>query len=242
MCFTVNVNITREELEKRFNTGFIDHENHRPSYYYHATSLPELPAAGFFDDEYSIRLLKWGLIPGWVTGEEEAQKIRYMTFNARAETIATKPSFRGAFRRNRCIIPVSGFFEWQHKGGKKIPWYIYPSKNGILPLAGLFDTWKNPGDGNVILTFTIITTKANKLLSEIHNTKKRMPLILHDGDQDKWVNHQSEDAEITSLLEPFPDDELEAHTISPLISKPRINRNTPELLKEYSYPDQSALF
>ena len=242
MCFTVNVNITREELEKRFNTAFIDHENYRPSYYYHANSLPELPVAGFFGNEYNIRMLKWGLIPGWVAEEEEARKIRYMTFNARAETVATKASFKGPFRRRRCIIPVSGFFEWQHTGGKNIPWYIYPSHPGIMMLAGLYDLWRNPADGNSILTFTIITTRANKLLSEIHNTKKRMPVILHDGELEKWIDCKPDEEGIDALPEPYPDDALKALTISPLISNPKINRNTPELVREYKYPDQSTLF
>ncbi|MDT8401508.1 MAG: SOS response-associated peptidase [Bacteroidales bacterium] len=242
MCFTVNVNITREELEKRYNTAFIDHENYRPSYYYHAGSLPELPVTGFFGDEYNIRMLKWGLIPGWAEGEEEAQKIRYMTFNARAETLAKKPSFKEPFRRSRCIIPVRGFYEWQRTGGKKIPWYIYPSQPGIMMLAGLYDSWRNPADGKDILTFTIITTRANKLLSEIHNTKKRMPVILHDGDLEKWIDYKSDEAEIDTIFEPFPDDALKAHTIGPLITKQKINRNTPALIKEYKYPGQSMLF
>ncbi|MFO7851013.1 MAG: SOS response-associated peptidase family protein [Bacteroidota bacterium] len=121
MCFTVNVNIVKEELEKRFNTSFIDHENYRPSYYYNAHALPELPVVGYFDNEYNIRLMKWGLIPGWL-----------------------------------------------------------------------------------------------------------------DGD----TGHE----DLNTVLEPYPDESLKAHTISPLINNSRINRNTPQVVEPYTYPDQSTLF
>lgn len=242
MCFTVNVNIVKEELEKRFNTSFIDHENYRPSYYYHATSLPDLPVVGRFDNEINIRLLKWGLIPAWVGNEEEAGKIRYMTFNARAETLAARPSFRGSFRNGRCIVPVRGFFEWQHRHGRKVPWYVYLPHSEIMMLAGLYDSWRNPLDGNRINTFSIVTTEANELLSEIHNTKKRMPLVLKEKDADTWMDNDTKDVELENILKPLSDNVLKAHTISPLINNHKVNRNTPELIEEYSYPDQAGLF
>ena len=97
MCFTVNVNLVKEELEKQFNTSFIDHENYRPSYYYHAHAKPDLPVAAYFDNEYSIRLLRWGLIPSWTREADEARKISSMTLNARSETVAHKPSYSDSY-------------------------------------------------------------------------------------------------------------------------------------------------
>lgn len=242
MCFTVNVNIVKEELERRFNTSFIDHENYRPSYYYHAHALPDLPVAGYFNNEFNIRMIKWGLIPGWTPGEEEARKIRYMTFNARAETLATKPSFSGSFTSRRCIIPVIGFYEWQHGGGDKIPWYIYMPDSKIMMLAGLYDSWRDPVTKDNLLTFTIITSAANKLLTEIHNTKKRMPVILQEHAEKKWLEPNTGEDELNEILKPYPDKDLLAHTISPLINNVRVNRNTAELVKPYEYPDQASLF
>lgn len=242
MCFTVNVNIVKEELEKRFNTTFIDHENYRPSYYYHAHSLPELPVAGFFDNDFNIRMLKWGLIPGWTRGEEEAREIRYMTFNARAETISSKPSFSGSYMKRRCIIPVRGFYEWQHKAGMKIPWYIYPAGTDIMMLGGLYDSWKDQTTGNRLNTFTIVTSPANKLLSEIHNTKKRMPVIIQEENREKWLSSETPENELNKMLEPVPDDSLSAHTIGPLINDTGSDRNKPGLIKPYNYPGQSTLF
>ncbi len=242
MCFTVNVNIVREELEKKFGTEFIDPRDYTPSYYYHAHSLPELPVAGYFNNEFNIRLLKWGLIPEWVRGEDKAREIRYMTFNARAESIATKPSFKYSFKKRRCIIPVRGFFEWQERNTGKVPWYIHLPGLEIMMLAGLYDTWRNPVDGSAVNTFTIITTGANKLLSEIHNTKKRMPLILQEEKAGQWLRPQTGEKDMDEILQPYPDDGLEAHTISPLINNKRVNRNTPDIIEPYSYPDQPGLF
>ena len=100
------------------------------------------------------------------------------TFNARSESIDKKPSFSSSFRSKRCIIPVKGFFEWQHVGNEKIPWYIYHSENEILSIAGLYDEWIENNTGEVFSTFSIITTDANDLMAEIHNSAKRMPAIL----------------------------------------------------------------
>lgn len=242
MCFTVNVNIVREELERKFGTGFTGPRDYSPSYYYNAHSLPELPVAGHFNNEFSIRLLKWGLIPGWVREEDQAGEIRYMTFNARAETLASKPSFKQSFKNRRCIIPVRGFYEWQDRETGKVPWYIFLPGSEIMMLAGLHDTWRHPLEGSEVNTFTIITTRANKLLSEIHNTKRRMPLILQEEKAAKWLEHETGEKEIDNILEPYPDEGLEAHTISPLINNKRVNRNTPALIEKYTYPAQPDLF
>ncbi|HUS87302.1 MAG TPA: SOS response-associated peptidase [Bacteroidales bacterium] len=242
MCFTVNVNIIKEELERRYGTDLIDHDNYRPSYYYHAHSLPDMPVVyKTKSEEKSISLFKWGLIPGWVRSEEEANRIRYMTFNAKAETLSEKPSFSRAFKRSRCIVPVSGFFEWQHIPGRKQPWYIYNPDEPVLSLAGLYDRWSMPGEGNDIYTFSIITTAANQLLAEIHNTKKRMPMILARDNEDKWLESDSTE-ELANLLRPLPDNILSAHKISPLIGNSRVNRNIPELIEPYTPPEDQPLF
>ncbi len=241
MCFTVNVNIVKEELEKKFGASFIDHEKYRPSYYYHAHSLPELPVTAIYNDEPEIRMLRWGLIPGWTEGEEEAGKIRYMTFNARAETLDAKPSFADSYLKRRCLIPVMGFYEWQHKGGEKIPWYIYSPDKKILMLAGLYDRWIDHRGGNSIMSFTVVTSAANNMLSEIHNTKKRMPVIIRDGKEKEWLSGQTDRHDLDAMLAPLPDECLRAHTISPLITR-GLDRNNPDLIKPYRYPDQASLF
>ena len=125
-----------------------------------------------------LRLLRWGLIPSWTRSIEDANVIRYKTFNARAESIDKKPSFSSSVRSKRCIIPVKGFFEWQHAGKSKIPWYIYHHENDILSIAGIFDEWTETGTGEKYSTFSIVTTDANDMMAEIHNSARRMPVIL----------------------------------------------------------------
>jgi putative SOS response-associated peptidase YedK len=241
MCFTVNVNLIKEELENRYGATLIDPDKYRPSYYYHAFSLPSLPAV-CSGDISKIKLLKWGLIPGWTKSQDQANIIRYKTFNARSESIATKPSFSSSFRSKRCIIPVKGFFEWQHLGNEKIPWYIYHTENEVLSLAGLYDDWIESNTGEVLSTFSIVTTEANDLMAVIHNSGKRMPVILNKSTENRWIDVSISTDEAISLIYPAPSEILKAHTISPLINDRSANRNTPEVIKPYNYSKENLLF
>jgi putative SOS response-associated peptidase YedK len=241
MCFTVNVNLIKEELENRYGATLIDPDKYRPSYYYHAFGLPSLPAI-CSEDPSSIKLLKWGLIPSWTKGIDQANIIRYKTFNARSESIDTKPSFSSSFSSKRCIIPVKGFFEWQHVGNEKIPWYIYQSENEVLSIAGIYDDWIENNTGEVFSTFSIITTEANDLMARIHNSGKRMPVILNNSSETRWLDLSVSKTEALNLLTPCPSDILKAHTISPLINSRSSDRNTPELIQPYNYPTGNLLF
>jgi putative SOS response-associated peptidase YedK len=241
MCFTVNVNLIKEELENRFGATLIDPDKYRPSYYYHAFGLPELPAI-CSESPDKIRLLKWGLIPSWTRNEEDAKLIRFKTFNARSETINKKPSFSSSFKSHRCIIPVSGYFEWQHIGKEKIPWYIYPTGDEILALAGLYNSWTSSSTGEVIDTFSIITTDANEFTAEIHNSGKRMPAILDRHAESLWLNLSLSENEALKLLTPAPESALKAHTVSPLINDKTANRNTSQVIQPYKYNTNNLLF
>lgn len=241
MCFSVNVNLIKEELESRYGATLIDPDNYRPSYYYHAFGLPELPAI-CSDTPGSIQLLKWGLIPSWTRSSDDAKQIRFKTFNARAESISKKPSFSSAFKSKRCIIPVVGFYEWQHRGKEKIPWYIYNPGNEIISIAGLYDEWIENTTGEVYKTCSIITASANELMAEIHNSAKRMPVILNKSDENGWISQSSSIDEITSMLRPCPSEILKAHTISSLVNNKNSNRNSPDVIRPYTYPSDNLLF
>jgi putative SOS response-associated peptidase YedK len=241
MCFTVNVNLIKEELENRYGATLIDPDKYRPSYYYHAFGLPSLPAV-CSGDPSKLQLLMWGLIPSWTKGIDEANIIRYKTFNARSESIATKPSFSSSFRLKRCIIPVKGFYEWQHVGDRKIPWYIFNSSDEILSIAGLYENWVENNTGEEFNTFSIVTTEANELMAQIHNSGKRMPAILNKASEEKWIDISVSSAEALSLLTPSPGGLLKAHTISPLINSRSADRNTPEVIEPYQYDTGSLLF
>jgi putative SOS response-associated peptidase YedK len=241
MCFTVNVNLVKDELENRYGANFPDRDRYQPSYYYHAFGLPELPAL-CSGSPGEIKLLRWGLIPSWTRSSDDADEIRYKTFNARAESVRTKPSFSKPFRTGRCLIPVKGFFEWQHSGNTKIPWYIYHATEDIFSIAGLSEKWISTDTGEVFNTFTIITTDANDLMAVIHNSKLRMPVILDRNDEAKWISQKTGDDEAFSLLKPCPSEILKAHTISDLVNSRTANRNTPEVILPYQRENDSMLF
>ena len=241
MCFTVNVNLIKEELQNRYGATLIDPDKYRPSYYYHAFGLPSLPAI-CSGDTSRIQLLKWGLIASWTKGIDQANIIRYKTFNARSESINTKPSFTSSFRTKRCIIPVRGFFEWQHVGNEKIPWYIYHSENEVISIAGIYDDWIEDNTGEVFSTFSIVTTEANELMARIHNSGKRMPVILDRSSEKEWINISITHEEALGLLTPCPSEILKAHTISPLINSRTTDRNSPDLIKPYTYSSENLLF
>jgi putative SOS response-associated peptidase YedK len=241
MCFTVNVNLVKEELENRYGATLIDPDKYRPSYYYHAFGLPSLPVI-CSERPSEIRLLKWGLIPSWTRSMDQANIIRYKTFNARSESIDSKPSFSSSFSSKRCIVPVKGFFEWQHVGKDKIPWYIYRADNEIMSLAGIYEDWTESNTGEIYSTFSIVTSEANDLMAEIHNSGRRMPVVLDPSKESSWIKISSSADDALSMLISFPSEILRAHTISSLINSKTSDRNTPELIQPYTYKSENLLF
>jgi putative SOS response-associated peptidase YedK len=241
MCFTVNVNLIKEELENRYGATLIDPDKYRPSYYYHAFSKPELPVV-CSGNTNQIQLFKWGLIPSWTRSISDAEEIRLKTFNARAESLESKKSFSSAFKTQRCLIPVKGFFEWQHVGKEKRPWYIYHYEEDIMSLAGIFDKWTESTTGEVYFTFSIITTEANELMSEIHNSAKRMPVILTRENESEWISTETSISDAIRLLKPCSSGFIKAHTISGLINNKNANKNTPTLIEPYIYQSENLLF
>ena len=241
MCFTVNVNLIKEELENRYGATLIDPDKYRPSYYYHAFAFPDLPVL-CSGDPGKLKMLKWGLIPSWTRSLDDAKEIRLKTLNARSESVNKKPSFSSSFRSKRCIVPVKGFYEWQHSGKEKIPWYIYRSDNEIMSLAGIYDEWEETNTGQVISTFSILTTDATDLMAEIHNSAKRMPLVLDKNLEQQWIDISTSEPELMKMLAPYPSEILKAHTIGPLINSRTAERNSPEVIAPYTWHKDNLLF
>jgi putative SOS response-associated peptidase YedK len=152
-------------------------------------------------------LLRWGLIPSW----SKDPKIAYQLTNARGETVAEKPSFRSAFKQRRCIIPASGFYEWQKQArGPKQPFYIHPRDEELFSFAGLWETWHDP-EGEIVESCVIITTEANELMQPIHD---RMPVILNWEGEEEWLNPRSAPDSLRALLVPFAADQMEAYAVN----------------------------
>ncbi len=161
-----------------------------------------------------LALLHWGLIPSWA----DDPKIGYSTINARAETVSSKPSFRSAFKKRRCLIAADGFYEWQKTGdkNKKQPFLIHRRDAGPFALAGLWERWKR--DELVIESCTIIVTEPNELVRPIHD---RMPVILSPQDFDLWLDPAVDDVgRLEALLRPAPAADLEAIAVSTRVNNP----------------------
>ena len=211
MCYTVKIDHTREELEKRFGARFAESETYTTGNRISAFTLPQLPVI-CSDNPGVIRVFTWGLIPYWVKDIKGASEIRTKTFNAKSETLAEKPSFRNSLKRKRCLVPVTGFYEWQTLEKLKVPYYISLRSQPLVVLAGLYDQWTSRDSGEVLNTFTIITTRANPMMEEIHNLKKRMPVILSPEHEQLWLDLKTEPIQ-AGIFEPFPEEKMQAEKV-----------------------------
>ena len=192
---------------------------------------------------YEPTLAIWGLVPFWVKDKSQLKKLWNNTLNARGETIFEKPSFRNSAKNKRCIIYVDGFYEHHHYAGKTYPFYVSRKDNEPLPLAGLWSEWVDTETGELINTFSIVTTAGNSMMSKIHNNPKaagpRMPLILPDELADKWLEHIEDDLDkktIQELIQSYPEDELKAHTVGRLRGK-EYPGNVEDITKEVAYEE-----
>jgi len=170
-------------------------------------------------NEGSNRLItcRWGLIPPW----SKDLAIGSRMINARAETLAEKPSFKGPFKKHRCLIVADGFYEWKKTGSGKIPVYITMKDSRPFGFAGLYSDWKPP-EGEIIRTCTIVTTEPNDLIEPIHN---RMPVVIEPKDFDRWLDHSRPDGkDVVDLMHPIRDDYFVARETE----MPRPQRRKPE--------------
>jgi putative SOS response-associated peptidase YedK len=210
-----------------------------PVYYFvSGFSHPQMPLV----TASGLKLSGWGLIPFWTKSPATAQKIRSGTLNAVGETVFDKPSFRSSIRQKRCILPVSGFYEWREYRGTKYPYYIQSNDGNLMSLGCIYDEWTNPETGEIIQTFSIITTPANDLLEVIHNRKKRMPLILPVDKEKEWLTPLLNNEEIKSLIKPLDHKKLNAHTVSRQLNYSRNERDTPEAIRPVKYKELTEVF
>lgn len=171
---------------------------------------PVVVAAG---NGNQIRLMQWGLVPGWA---KEGQTMP-RPVNARAETLSEKPMFRQLLEEKRCLVPANGFYEWTKEGTRKIPFFFHRPDNALFSFAGLYDTWLSPA-GETLVSYTIITASANELMAPVHD---RMPVVLSQEGEERWLSPgpRSPD-ELREILVPCADDVLEAHVVSQRVNRP----------------------
>jgi putative SOS response-associated peptidase YedK len=171
--------------------------------------------------------MRWGLVPSWARDAKSGPPM----INARAETIATKPSFRAAFTKRRCLIPADGFYEWKRIDGAKVkqPHYIRLSNDRPFAFAGLWESRRGE-EGDRLESCTIITCEPNPLMAELHD---RMPVILPRDLYGPWLDPAIEDVDaLQGMLQPYPAEEMTAYPISPLVNSPR--NESPECIVRLS--------
>ena len=162
------------------------------------------------DGALEAAMLRWGLAPFWAPDLKIGAKL----INARSETVAEKPAFREAFRRRRCVVPASGYFEWTGEPKYRVPHAITVEGRPLLPFAGLWESWRD-SSGATIETYTILTTPANPFVSGMHD---RMPAILEDGDVETWIRGSAEEA--ARLIKPYAAQSMREHAVTRELNLP----------------------
>jgi putative SOS response-associated peptidase YedK len=206
MCGRYTLRLKQNLLLSQFAAELAEATEWEPRYNIPPTA--NVPAVRLADGKRQLALFKWGLIPSWA----KDAKIAYSTINARSDTVATKPAFRSAFKKRRCLVLADGYVEWQKDGKAKLPWLYEVDGGKPFAFAGLLEWWGGPDGKQPIESCTILTTDANELASEVHN---RMPVILDADDYDAWLAGE----EIP--LVPFDSERMSARPISTTINNVR---------------------
>ena len=186
MCFHSKQSKSAVEVENRFKAEIVKLEEFKPQDNINGFDFQKTPV--IIDNQPNMIVqYNWGLIPSWAKDSD----IKKYTLNAKIETLNEKPSFKNSINK-RCLVIANGFYEWQwldSKGKSKVKYEIGIPDEELFAFAGLYSEWIDVATGEIKNTYTIITTEANTLMSEIHNTKKRMPVILKPQDEQRWLEH-----------------------------------------------------
>jgi putative SOS response-associated peptidase YedK len=182
-------------------------------------------------DERILHPMRWGLIPGW--WKKPLKEMRVATFNARSDTVDTKPMFRESFQRRRCLMPASGYYEWiTAPDGKKLPMYFTRADGEVMTFAAIQDDWTNPETGERVRSCSMVITAANKFVSDVHD---RMPVILEQKDFDQWERGDVKDA--AALMKPAAEEDvLDKWPVSPRVNSSRTPGDDGTLIEQIQSP------
>jgi putative SOS response-associated peptidase YedK len=217
MCGRYTLSTKAEALEARFHAV-------RPAHIYEATynAAPSQEQLTILNNNpHEIAPASWGFVPAWADQRPDVKSV----INARAESVATKPFFRDAFKSKRCLVLADGFYEWKKTDGRKSPYRIALQAEEPFAFAGIWSKVHGKA-GRLHPTFAIITTEANELVANIH---PRMPVILREEDEDDWLNPQLPLADAQALLTPYPTELLTMYEVSTKVNSPAFNE--PEAIR-----------
>lgn len=215
MCGRFQLSVKGKEISERFLTELFD-ELHRPPAEgaksplgFNCAPMQWLPVITNAEP-HKISYLRWGLVPSWAKVASAAAKM----INSRSETVREKPSFRKAFISRRCLVPANGFYEWKKETGQ--PFRIFLRNEKLFAMAGLWEQWTS-SEGDIIRTFSILTTEANGLMRGVHH---RMPVILPREKEQIWLK-SSDENELEGLLRPYPENEMDMYPVSRAVNNVR---------------------
>jgi putative SOS response-associated peptidase YedK len=210
MCGRATYKLTWEEIVAlyRLTLGTAPH-NFQPRF--NVCPITKIDAVIEQDGKRTLERMRWGLVPSWWS--KPLKELKLATFNARAETVAKKPMLRSAFKRTRCLIPVSGYYEWQDTPGGKQPWYFTRRNDEPITIAGLWDEWKDKASDETLKSCSMMITEPNAFAAEVHD---RMPVILEQEDFEPWLKEGG-----AALLRPADNDLLQKWPVSKRVNSSR---------------------
>lgn len=212
MCGRYVLKATLQDLQKNYDAVPDGVFTVEPNY--NVAPSNHMPVVVQKDGTRTLDMYRWGLIPFWA----DSIKTGYSMINARAESLTTKKSFSRPFSSQRCIVPASGFYEWKKAKSSKVPHFITSKQSPLFHFAGLYEQWKDEND-QTVNSYTIITTTANKPMSELHD---RMPAMLLLDEFNTWLNPTNTDTDsLRDLLRSWPDDDIQFHRVSQDVNNAR---------------------
>jgi putative SOS response-associated peptidase YedK len=219
MCGRFTVKATWAELVALYRLT-LDRPPHNPRY--NVCPTDPIDAVTECDGKRDFVRMRWGLVPWWWS--KPLKELRMATLNARAETVETKPVLRDAFKRSRCLIPISGYYEWQNTAGGKQPWYFTAADGSpLLTVAGLWDEWKNRETGERLKSCTMIVGEPNEFATDIHD---RMPVFLTQEQFEPWLSGEAG----AEYLKPAPNDYLQRWPVSKRVNSSKADADDPSLI------------
>ncbi len=233
MCYHYSLGKVKVAVEKKYNASA---EAMPETLNFHAGAFGtpvQMPVLTLNDPE-KLTMMRWGLIPFW----SKEEKLKFNTANAAVETVTDKASYREPIKTKRCLVPADGFYEWRTEGANKYPYFIHLLEEEIFSFAGIYDEWVNKSTGEIVQSFSILTTEANDLMAKIHNTKKRMPIILNEDLEKRWLTDEPLPDLLSEAAQPFPTQLMVAHTISKSFL---LMPNGPEKQLPFEYPELALM-
>jgi putative SOS response-associated peptidase YedK len=192
---------------------------------YNICPTTQVDAVLFRDGKRTLQSMRWGLIPNWWS--KPLKEMKLATFNARAETVGEKPMFRSAFKRNRCLMPASGYYEWHDTPAGKQPYYFSRRDGQVMTIAGLWDEWTDMASGEKLKSCCIVITEPNKFVAEVHD---RMPVILEEKNFEQWTDGDVKDA--AKLMKPADEKLLQKWPISKRMNSSRADGDDDTLIEQ----------